>query len=146
MEALEKMQDDVSQILSKNINFIKPLSGTITSIYGARDEVFEGVTSYHTGLDIGAKLGTQIKSVCDGKVVNVEKMNKYYGNNVVIENNGVKIKYAHMKEIKVNLNDNIKQGDIVGLVGSTGMSTGPHLHIEISINSRTVNPQSIIQF
>lgn len=73
-------------------------------------------------------------------------MDKYYGNYVVVENNEVRFKYAHMKEIKVKLNDEIKQGHIVGTVGSTGMSTGPHLHLEISINSRTVDPQNIIKF
>ncbi len=144
--AVSMMHDDVSEILSKNINFIKPINGTITSIYGARDEIFDGVNSYHTGLDIAAKAGTKIKSVCDGTVIKVKKMDKYYGNYAVVEFNGVRIKYAHMLEIKVNLNDKIKQGDIIGAVGSTGMSTGPHLHIEISINSRTVDPQSIIQF
>lgn len=144
--AVSMMQDDVSQILSKNIDVIKPISGTITSLYGARDQIFKGVNSYHTGLDIAAKAGTDVKSVCNGKVVKVQKMDKYYGNYVVVENNEVRFKYAHMKEIKVKLNDEIKQGHIVGTVGSTGMSTGPHLHLEISINSRTVDPQNIIKF
>ena len=144
--AVSMMQDDVGKILSKNINMIKPIEGTITSLYGARDQIFEGVNSYHTGLDIAAKSGTEIKSATDGKVIEVEEMNKYYGNNVLVEYNGVVFKYAHMLEIKVKLNDEIKQGDIIGLVGSTGMSTGPHLHFEISIDSRTVDPQKIISF
>lgn len=144
--AVSMMQDDVGKILSKNINMIKPIEGTITSLYGARDQIFEGVNSYHTGLDIAAKSGTEIKSATDGKVIKVEEMNKYYGNNVLVEYNGVVFKYAHMLEIKVKLNDEIKQGDIIGLVGSTGMSTGPHLHFEISIDSRTVDPQKIISF
>lgn len=144
--AVSMMQDDVGKILSKNINMIKPIEGTITSLYGARDQIFEGVNSYHTGLDIAAKSGTEIKSATDGKVIKVEEMNKYYGNNVLVECNGVVFKYAHMLEIKVKLNDKIKQGDIIGLVGSTGMSTGPHLHFEISIDSRTVDPQKLISF
>lgn len=144
--AVSMMQDDIGQIVGKSINMVKPLSGTITSNYGARDQIFEGVNSYHTGLDIAAKSGTEIKSATSGKVIKVVKNDKYYGNYVVVETNGVNFKYAHMQEIKVNLNSNINQNDIVGLVGNTGMSTGPHLHFEISINLRTVDPQALIKF
>lgn len=144
--AVSMMQDDIGVIVSKNINMIKPLSGTITSKYGARDKIFEGVNSYHTGIDIAAKSGTEIKSATSGKVVKVVENDKYYGNYAIVEVDSVKFKYAHMKEIKVKLGDNIKQNDLIGLVGSTGMSTGPHLHLEISINSRTVDPLSLIQF
>ncbi len=144
--AVSMMQDDIGKIIEKKINMIKPLSGTITSSYGARDKIFEGVNSYHTGLDIAAKSGTEIKSSTSGKVTKLVKNDKYYGNYVVVESNGVNFKYAHMKEIKVDLNSNINQNDLIGLVGSTGMSTGPHLHFEISINTRTVDPQILIQF
>lgn len=144
--AVSLMQDDIGMIVSKNIDMKKPISGTITSKYGTRDQIFENVNSYHTGLDIAAKSGTEIKSATTGKVIKVVENDKYYGNYVVIETNGVQFKYAHMKEIKTTLNTKINQDDIVGLVGSTGMSTGPHLHFEISINSRTIDPQSLIQF
>lgn len=144
--AVSIMQDDIGKIVSKGINMISPLSGTITSNYGARDQIFEGVTSYHTGIDIATKKGVEIKSSTEGKVVKVQENDKYYGNNVLIETNGVRFKYAHMDSIKVKLNDQVKQGDIVGYVGSTGMSTGPHLHFEISIDSRTVDPAKLIKF
>lgn len=144
--AVSMMQDDVGQIVNKNINMIKPISGVITSAYGARDQIFDGVNSYHTGMDIANNMGTQIHSATTGKVVKVQKMDKYYGNYVVVETDGVNFKYAHMSEIKATLGDEIKQNDIVGLVGSTGMSTGPHLHFEISINGRTVDPQQLIKF
>ena len=144
--AVSLMQNDITEILSKNISIISPLSGTITSVYGARDVIFEGVNSYHTGLDIAAKSGTNIKSATTGKVVKVQEMDKYYGNNVIIETNGVRFRYAHMLNINVKMDQEISQGDIIGTVGSTGMSTGPHLHLEIIINSRTVNPQSIFDF
>lgn len=144
--AVSIMQDDIGKIVSKGINMISPLNGTITSNYGARDQIFDGVTAYHTGIDIATKKGVEIKSSTDGKVVKVQENDKYYGNNVLIETNGVTFKYAHMDSIKVKLNDEIKQGDIVGYVGSTGMSTGPHLHFEISIDSRTVDPAKLINF
>lgn len=144
--AISIMQDDINQIINKNINMIIPLSGVVTSTYGAREQIFEGVNSYHTGIDIAAKTGTEIKSSTSGKVIKIKENDKYYGNYVIIETNGVQFKYAHMSKIKVKLNEKIEQNSIVGLVGNTGMSTGPHLHFEISINSRTVNPESLIKF
>ena len=71
---------------------------------------------------------------------------KYYGNFVEIELDGVTFKYAHLNEIWVKEGDNIKQNDIVGLMGSTGMSTGSHLHFEIRINGRSVDPEEILDF
>lgn len=144
--AVSMMQDDVGQIVSKNISMVSPLSGVITSTYGAREQIFEGVNSYHTGIDIAAKSGTPIKSATVGKVTKVRKNDKYYGNYVVIETNGVSFKYAHMSQINVSLNEEVTQDTVVGLVGSTGMSTGPHLHFEIIINSRTVDPQNLMKF
>lgn len=144
--AVSMMQDDVGQIISKNINMKSPLSGVITSTYGARDQIFEGVNSYHTGIDIATKTGTPIKSATIGKVTKVKYNDKYYGNYVVVEISGVSFRYAHMSKINVTLNENVTQDTTVGLVGSTGMSTGPHLHFEIIINSRTVDPQNLIKF
>ena len=144
--SVSMMQDDVASILSKNINIIVPVNGTITSEYGARDEIFSGVNSYHTGIDIANVLGTEIKSATDGIVYKTQNMDKYYGNNIEIEKDGVIFKYAHLSEIKVNEGDKIKQGDIIGLMGSTGMSTGSHLHFEIIIDSRTVDPRRLVNF
>ena len=104
------MDMDKEEILSKNINMILPVNGTVTSIYGARDEVFENV-GYHTGIDVANVLNTEIKSATDGTVVSAQQMDKYYGNNIEIENNGVIFKYAHLNQINVNEGDVIKQGD-----------------------------------
>lgn len=139
------MDMDKEEILSKNINMILPVNGTVTSIYGARDEVFENV-GYHTGIDVANVLNTEIKSATDGTVVSAQQMDKYYGNNIEIENNGVIFKYAHLNQINVNEGDVIKQGDIIGLMGSTGMSTGSHLHFEIKINGRSVDPELFLKF
>ena len=139
------MDMDKEEILAKNISINLPVEGTITSIYGARDEVFENV-GYHTGIDIANVLNTPIKSATDGIVVSTVEMDKYYGNNIEIEQNGVIFKYAHLNEIKVNKGDEIKQGDIIGLMGSTGMSTGSHLHFEIKINDRSVDPELLLKF
>ncbi len=146
ISAISIMDTDIDEILKKNINIIVPVKGTITSRYGAREQIFENVNPYHTGIDIANKKNTQIISATDGKVVKTEKMNKYYGNNVEVEKDEVIFKYAHLEKIQVKENDEIKQGDNIGLMGSTGMSTGPHLHFEIKINNRTVDPEKILKF
>ena len=146
VSAISIMDSDINQILSKNINIVVPVKGTITSRYGEREQIFENVNPYHTGIDIANKLNTEIKSSTDGVVLKTEKMNKYYGNNVEIEKDGVIFKYAHLNKINVKQGDNIKQGDVVGFMGSTGMSTGSHLHFEIKINNRTVDPEKILKF
>lgn len=143
--AVSLMQDDISYIKNKNINITLPVSGTLTSAYGARDEIFKGVESYHTGIDIANKLNTQILSATTGIVSKVEFNNKYYGNFVEIETDGVIFKYGHMNEVKVKKGDKIQQGDLVGLMGSTGMSTGSHLHFEIKVDGRTVDPKNFVQ-
>ena len=144
--AISIMDTDVSEILSKNINVIVPVKGTVTSRYGVREQIFDNVNPYHTGIDIANKLNTQIVSATDGIILKTEKMNKYYGNNIEIEKDGVIFKYAHLNKINVKKGDSIKQGDIIGLMGSTGMSTGSHLHFEIKINNRTIDPEKIIKF
>ena len=138
------MDMDVEEILSKNISIALPVTGTVTSIYGAREEVFENV-GYHTGVDIANILNTPVASATDGVVVLAQSMDKYYGNNIEIEKDGVIFKYAHLNEIDVKEGDKIKQGDIIGLMGSTGASTGSHLHFEIRINGRSVDPELLIK-
>lgn len=144
VSAVSSMDLDIETIKSKNISIIQPVEGTITSIYGARQEIFKDIGEYHTGLDIANKLNTQIKSATDGIVTKVEHDNKYWGNYIIITTNEVTFRYAHLNEINVELNQTIKQGDIIGKMGSTGYSTGSHLHFEIAINSRTVDPQKLI--
>lgn len=139
------MEMDKEEILSKNINIAIPVTGTITSIYGARDEVFKNV-GYHTGLDIANAYNTPIKSATDGVVVQAQVLDQYYGNNILIECNGVTFRYAHLNKMNINVGDKVTQGQIIGLMGSTGASTGSHLHFEIIINGRTVNPELILNF
>lgn len=144
LSTLSSMDLDIEEIKKKNINIISPVSGTITSVYGAREEIIKGVGTFHTGVDIANNLNTDIKSATDGIVTKVEENNKYYGNNIEITINDVTFKYAHLNKIEVKQNSKIKQGDIIGKMGSTGFSTGSHLHFEISINSRTIDPQKLV--
>ncbi len=146
ISAISIMDNDVQEVLAKNIDIKLPTSGTITSRYGVRDEIFDNIDEYHTGIDIANKLNTEILSATDGVVIATENMNKYYGNNIEIENDGVIFKYAHLNKINVKTGDSIKQGDLIGLMGSTGRATGSHLHFEIKINNRTIDPEEILKF
>ena len=147
-DVVEKIDinDNLRTLYEKGIDIIKPIEGTVTSEFGQREIVFDEATKNHTGIDIGAKYDTDIHSCSSGKVIKVEENDKYYGNYVVIENNGVTFKYAHMNKILVTNEQDINQNDIVGLVGSTGYSTGPHLHLEISIDGNLINPRDVLEF
>lgn len=142
---LSLMEMDKEEILAKNISIIQPVSGTITSTYGAREEILD-VVGYHTGIDIANSYNTEIMSATDGTVTKAEENNYYYGNNIEIENNGVIFKYAHLNSLSVSEGDSVSQGQVIGLMGATGQATGSHLHFEIRINSRTVDPELILDF
>jgi len=118
-----------------------PVSGVITSRFGNR----ESIRKYaHTGLDIAAPLGTDIKSASSGKVAFSGYMGSY-GNLIIIDaGNDVEIYYGHCSKLLVDVGDTVKAGDIIGKVGSTGNSTGNHLHFEIRVDGTRVNPQNYI--
>ena len=128
-----------------SINGIKlavtPIEGRITSRYGARSSIRK---STHTGLDISAVQGTDIKVVADGTVT-FASYNGSYGKLVKVDHgNGVETWYAHTSKMYVNVGDSVKAGDVIAAVGSTGNSTGPHLHLEIRVDGEHVNPQDYL--
>lgn len=135
---------DVKNML-ENISIITPTIGTVTSEFGERDEIFEGVNPYHTGIDIANKIGTDIVSSTDGVVSKIVLDDKYYGNYIEISIDDIIFKYAHLSEILVNENDVVTQNKIIGKMGSTGMSTGPHLHFEIRYNGQLIDPKTVIE-
>ena len=113
---------------------------TITSNYGMRTHPITGVYKLHTGVDISATIGTDFTAIADGIVVKAE-YNGAYGNMVVIDHGGgVQTLYAHGSQIIAQVGQEVKAGDIVLKVGSTGYSTGPHAHFEVRINGSPVNP------
>jgi len=122
-----------SDKLARNI---KLLSG-----FGMRIHPIHKVRKMHAGIDFTAPRGTAIQSTGDGTVVRVQKIRTGYGNNVTIDHGfGYKTLYAHMSRIDVKQGQKIKKGEKIGLVGSTGSSTAPHLHYEVVHNGRKVNP------
>lgn len=140
----EQMQKDAEKI-KNTISFIQPVQGVITSTFGWRNPTVSTVSKYHTGLDIGASIGTQIISATDGKIIKASSEGDY-GNHLQVEINGITIIYAHCSVLCVNEGDEITQGQKIAEVGSTGNSTGPHLHFEIRKDGRYVDPQLILEF
>ena len=125
-------------------DFRWPTAATlITSKYGWRTDPISKKRNMHTGVDIGAKKGASIYAANSGTVIVAGWSSKGYGNYVVIDHGGGKSTlYAHMSAIKTKKGAKVAKGDVIGLVGSTGWSTGPHLHFEILINGNHTNPMN----
>ncbi len=140
---LTQMEQDALQI-KQTISFIKPIAGTITSRYGLRNPTTATVPKNHKGTDIAAERGTKIISATDGKVV-LASSEGDYGKHLKIQINDVIIVYAHCNKLYVNEGDEIKQGQEIAEVGSTGNATGPHLHFEVRLDDRYVDPQLILE-
>ena len=138
------MEKDTETVL-KLCKFQKPLSGTITSEFGGREATIKGMSTDHKGIDIAAKTGTNIKSAIAG-TVSVAEENSEYGKFIKIINGDIMTVYAHCKTLKVKVGDKIKIGQTIATVGSTGNSTGPHLHFEIRFKNRYINPKNVIKF
>ena len=128
-----------------SINGIKlavtPIEGRITSRYGASSRIRK---STHTGLDIAAVTGTDIKVIADGTVISAGYSGSYGYLVKVDHGNGVETWYAHTSKMYVKKGDTVKAGDVIAAVGSTGNSTGPHLHLEIRVNGEHVDPQDYL--
>lgn len=119
-----------------------PVEGVITSRFGRRSDPFHGKTRSHKGLDIAAPTGTPIHPVRPGTVVSAGDRGGY-GNVVVLDHgDGTTSLYAHCDELKVKQGDTVGHGDIIATVGSTGRSTGPHLHLEIHRDGKAVDPMA----
>jgi murein DD-endopeptidase MepM/ murein hydrolase activator NlpD len=117
---------------------IWPCAGPITSPFGMR------WGSLHPGIDIGAPTGTPIKAAASGRVLTAS-YNGGYGNLVVLDNgNGIATAYAHQSQIAVSVGETVTQGQVIGYVGSTGFSTGPHLHFEVRVNGSPVDPMGYL--
>jgi len=122
-------------------------SGTyITSPFGTREHPVYGVTKFHSGIDIGnAGFGAPVIAATDG-VVSMASYYGGYGNCVMINHgNGISTLYGHGQKILVSVGQEVKKGDLIMEVGSTGVSTGPHLHFEVRVNGSCVNPMLYLQ-
>ena len=139
------VMDDDAKFIKANIILCNPLeNGVITSRYGER-EASKLVSANHRGIDIGASTGTEIKSACDGEVVEVSTSGDF-GKHIKVQNGDVTFIYAHCSKLVVNKGDKIKIGQKIAEVGSTGRATGPHLHFEIRRGERVIDPELIMNF
>ncbi|MBR1640208.1 MAG: M23 family metallopeptidase [Treponema sp.] len=128
--------------------FTMPISAKFrwSSPYGYRADPFTGVKTFHTGTDMACPTGTPILAAMSGRVMKVGSMHRIYGNYVIIDHgNGYQTLYAHMSKTLVAKGQWVSQGTRIGLVGSTGYSTGPHLHFTVYKNGKLIDPMTILK-
>ncbi len=126
---------------------IAPLAlGVISSSFGMRISPFTGEQSFHRGTDIAAPIGTPVFASKSGVVAYAGRYHPVYGNYIILQHdNNMQSLYAHLDDLHVETGEIVEKGSNIGTVGSTGMSTGPHLHFEILIGNRAQNPEALIR-
>lgn len=121
-----------------------PVSGRLSDSFGNRKDPFTGRTAFHEGLDIGADNGTKIQAAASGKVILAERYGGF-GRAVIIDHGrGLKTLYGHASKLLVRVGQIVKKGDVIAEVGSSGRSTGPHLHFEVMLYDTPVDPQQYL--
>jgi murein DD-endopeptidase MepM/ murein hydrolase activator NlpD len=121
-----------------------PVQGRITSDFGGRRDPVNGRHRFHEGIDIAAPKGTPIQAAAAGTVIYAGR-NGGYGNTILVEHaDGRTTRYAHADSLMVNAGDTVEAGQTIAAVGSTGHSTGPHLHFEVMENGRHVSPLKVL--
>src|SRR5690606_37422750 len=119
--------------------------GYVSSNFGRRADPFTGRLAWHEGVDIAAKLGSAVKAMADG-VVSFAGIKSQYGRTVEITHaRGLVTRYAHTSELLVKVGDKVARGDVIARVGSSGRSTGPHVHVEVLRDGRQVNPRPYLR-
>jgi murein DD-endopeptidase MepM/ murein hydrolase activator NlpD len=123
---------------------IWPVKGPITSHYGNRADPFNGDSEMHPGVDISALYGAQIHAPADGKVIYAHYM-AAYGNLLIIDHgHGLTTRYGHLYRFVAKVGEKVKRNEVIGLVGTTGRTTAPHLHYEVRLNDRAKNPRDYL--
>ena len=122
-----------------------PAPGYISSYFGARPDPFDGHSARHTGIDIATPLGTEVHAVAEG-MVTFAGMRNGYGNVIEIDHgNGYMTRYAHDSALEVRPGQHVQVGDVIAKAGSTGRSTGSHVHFEVWFDGRVVNPLAFVR-
>ena len=121
-----------------------PIAGWISSGFGNRRDPFTGETAFHPGLDISADHGAPVHAPADG-VIEGAAYNGNYGNLITLDHGfGLLTRYGHLSRYAVYVGQQIRRGDVIGYVGSTGRSTSPHLHYEVFVNGQLTNPLRLL--
>ena len=118
----------------------------VSSGFGMRKDPIDSTMKMHKGIDISAEIGTKVYAAGSGKIMRIASSEDGYGNCIVIDHGfGFVSRYAHLSGFKVKEGDEVKKGDLIGLVGSSGRSTGPHLHYEIEKEGEKIDPKKFIK-
>ena len=143
MEAVPKRVEKGTKIPP---TYIKPISGGIkTSGFGSRNEPIKGAGTNHKGVDWGTPIGTPVYASCSGTVARAGWVSGYGYAVYINHEDGNQTRYGHLSKVLVKAGQTVKQGDRIALSGNTGQSTGPHLHFEVLVNGRQVNPEDILR-
>jgi len=138
MDALERGLNGIPQVMPADMHMI-------SSGFGYRADPFHGGAAMHAGLDFRGPLGSPIHAAADGKVTFVGTKSGYGKVVEVSHGNGMMTRYAHMSAWRARVGQQVEAGDVIGLIGNTGRSTGPHLHFEVRIHGRAVNPRPFLE-
>ena len=148
LDGLEAEQARVESLIEQEASkegdapgiLVRPVPGAITSVFGMRTHPILGYTRMHSGVDMSAGYGQEIKAGASGRVILASSYGGY-GNTIIIDHGGgMTTLYAHQSGFNVSYGDQVDAGDIIGYVGSTGLSTGPHLHFEVRLFGSPVDP------
>lgn len=143
---LDSVRDSVERrhALAAATPSVWPVAGWLTSSYGSRTDPFTNDKDFHPGLDISADYGQPVVATGDATVITAGP-NGAYGNMVVLDHGfGIVTKYGHLSRLAVMSEQRVKRGDIIGYVGSTGRSTGAHLHYEVWMNGKLTDPMTLL--
>lgn len=122
-----------------------PVEGQVTGSFGQRIDPFNGEGAFHSGVDIGSSYGHPILAPADGVVTLTEMMGGYGKTIMISHGNGISTRYGHLSGFAVTVGQHVQRGDVIGFVGESGRSTGPHLHYEVRINDLPVNPYKYLR-
>jgi murein DD-endopeptidase MepM/ murein hydrolase activator NlpD len=132
------------EALAASTPSIWPAHGWLTGTFGGRSDPFTGERGFHQGLDISTEKGQPVFATADGRVDSAGYSGDY-GNLIVLRHNfGLTTRYGHLSAFKVKVGQTVKRGDVIGYVGSTGRSTGTHVHYEILANGQLINPLQLL--
>jgi len=141
VEELRK-QEELNRRARGTGELMMPTNGRLTSGFGWRTHPVHGGRRHHNGIDLGARHGSDVFAADSGVVI-TSTYGSGYGHYIVISHgNGMTTLYAHLSSRKVSSGATVSKGQVIGLIGSTGVSTGPHLHFEVSVNGTRINPLS----
>jgi len=129
----------------QNVPIGAPVPGVLTSRFGWRADPINGERAYHRGLDIRGQMGTDVKATADGIVIR-QRYDKGDGHFILVDHgNGFRTKFAHLQKSLIKKGDQVTRGQVIGLLGNSGRSTGAHVHYEIHYDDKIVNPTRFVR-